>query len=312
MFDFQIEPLPDSACAAYKQARQFVESNEKFSVSLSSMISAMETPNPAAPSGNVFCIYKTDGSNKTLEGVFGITRGELILHNVPFLFENPPLNIDSTLFSDLREKLLVQVAHALKAHNIFSIMGEALSSDFFCEATGKMPSCRRAYILMEYKPQTAEADFSRFSPKSLLPPELYLRICSPQDTEALYPLQKEYDIVEVLPPGTAHNEFSCKTGLKKNLANQLIYAAFYGNKPVAKAGTNAKGTLYYQIGGVFTASEWRNKHLARATVGAVVKAATAQGKKVVLFVKTQNGPAKTAYAHAGFVPCANYEICYFD
>ena len=36
------------------------------------------------------------------------------------------------------------------------------------------------------------------------------------------------------------------------------------------------------------------------------------GKKVVLFVKTQNGPAKTAYAHAGFVPCANYEICYFD
>ncbi len=311
MLDFQIEPLTDSDCASYSRAKQFVEANEKYSVSLSAMISALKTPDPAAPNGSVFCIYKTDGSSRNVEGVFGITHGELLLHNVPFLFENPPLKIDSAVFSDLRAKLLAKVTQILKSHNIFSIMGEAKSSDFFCEATGKTPSCRRAYILMEYKPQTAEADFSRFSPKSLLPPELFIRICSPRDTEALYPLQKEYDIVEVLPPGTAHNEFSCKVGLKKNLAHHLIYAVFYGSTPVAKAGTNAMGTFYFQIGGVFTANEWRNKHLARAAVGAVVKQATAQGKHVVLFVKTQNAPAKASYVHAGFVPCANYEICYF-
>lgn len=311
MLDFQIVPLTDSSCIAYEQAKRFVEANEKYSVSLSAMISAMETADPAAPKGNIFCIYKTDGSSKILEGVFGITHGELLLHNVPFLFENPPVKLDSATASDLRTKLLAKVNDLLKTHNIFSVMGEAASSDFFCEATGKTPFCRRAYILMEYKPQSAETDFLRFSPKGLLPEGLFMRICSPLDTESLYPLQKEYDIVEVLPPGTSHNEFSCKVQLKKNLAHHFIYAVFYENKPVAKAGTNAMGTLYYQIGGVFTANEWRNKHLARAAVGAVVKVAAAQGKKVVLFVKTENEPAKTSYKHAGFVPCSNYEICYF-
>ncbi|MBO7135554.1 MAG: GNAT family N-acetyltransferase [Spirochaetaceae bacterium] len=311
MLEFQIEPLPDSLCVSYKQAKQFVETNEKYSVSLSAMISAMQVPDPVAPNGSVFCIYKTDGNSKTIEGVFGITHGELLLHNVPFLFENSSLQAALAEFDSLRAKLLVQARQVLKSHNIFSIMGEAASSDFFCEATGKTPNCKRSYILMEYMPHMAEADFSRFSPKGFLPPELFMRICSPRDAEILYPLQKEYDIVEVLPPGTEHNEFSCKIGLKKNLAHHLIYAVFYGNTPVAKAGTNALGTFYFQIGGVFTAKEWRNRHLARAAVGAVVKAAAAQGKHAVLFVKTQNEPAKASYLHAGFEPCANYEICYF-
>ena len=308
MADFQIEPLSSSL---FNQAKQFVETNEKYSVSLSAMISAIKVPTPAAPQGNVYCIFKTENSSRTLEGVFGITHGELILHNVPFLFEDSPLRSAPDNFGDLRTKLLKEVSELLKPHKIFSIMGEAASSDFFCEAAGKEPVCRRSYILMEYKPHTAEADFARFSPKSLLQQGFFMRSCLQSDAEALYPLQKEYDIVEVLPPGTEHNEFACKMSLKKNLAYHLIYAVFYGNKPVAKAGTNAMGTYYFQIGGVFTAKEWRNKHLARAAVGAVVKEALKRGKKPVLFVKNQNEPAKTSYTHAGFVPCANYEICYF-
>lgn len=308
MADFQIEPLSSSL---FNQAKQFVETNEKYSVSLSAMISAIKVPTPAAPQGNVYCIFKTENSSRTLEGVFGITHGELILHNVPFLFEDSPLRSAPDSFGDLRTKLLKEVSELLKPHKIFSIMGEAASSDFFCEAAGKEPVCRRSYILMEYKPHTAEADFARFSPKSLLQQGLFMRSCLQSDAEALYPLQKEYDIVEVLPPDTEHNEFACKMSLKKNLAYHLIYAVFYGNKPVAKAGTNAMGTYYFQIGGVFTAKEWRNKHLARAAVGAVVKEALVRGKKPVLFVKNQNEPAKTSYTHAGFVPCADYEICYF-
>jgi len=309
MFDFKIEPLTSSL---FSSVKQFVESNEKYSVALSAMISAIKSPAPVAPHGNVFCIFKSENGNKTLEGVFGITNGELILHNIPFLFENSAIHKDSSKFNEMRAKLLLQVSNLIKPRSIFSIMGESESSDFFCEASGKNPSCKRTYTLMEYLSGRSETDFSRFSPKSLLPKELFMRVCSPLDTEALYPLQKEYDIVEVLPPGIAHNEFSCKVGLKRNLAHHLIYAVFYGNQPVAKAGTNAIGTFYYQIGGVFTLKEWRNKHLARAAVGAVVKEALAHGKKSVLFVKTQNEPAKKAYIHAGFVPCANYEICYFD
>lgn len=308
MADFQIEPLSSSL---FNQAKQFVEENEKYSVSLSAMLSAIKVPTPAAPQGNVYCIFKAENGSKMLEGVFGITHGELILHNVPFLFEDSPLRAAPDNFGDLRTKLLKEVSEFIKPHKIFSIMGEAASSDFFCEAAGKEPVCRRSYILMEYKPHTAEADFARFSPKSLLQQGLFIRSCSPSDAEALYPLQKEYDIVEVLPPGAEHNEFACKMCLKRNLAHHLIYAVFYGNKPVAKAGTNAMGTYYFQIGGVFTAKEWRNRHLARAAVGAVVKEALARGKKPVLFVKTLNEPAKTSYIHAGFVPCANYEICYF-
>ena len=308
MTDFQIEPLSSSL---FNQAKQFVEANEKYSVSLSAMISAVKVPVPTAPQGNIFCIFKIENGSKTLEGVFGITNGELILHNVPFLFKNSPLQAAPEKFKELRTKLLAEITPIVKAHNIFSIMGEASSSDFFCEATGKEPACRRAYILMEYKPNTAETNFARFSPKSLLQQGLFMRECQTSDAEALYPLQKEYDIVEVLPPNTEHNEFACKMSLKRNLAHHLIYAVFYGNQPVAKAGTNAMGTFYYQIGGVFTEKKWRNKHLARAAVGIVVKASLAKGKKVVLFVKTENEPAKASYRHAGFVPCSNYEIYYF-
>lgn len=309
MFDFKIEPLTSSL---FNMTKMFVESNEKYSVALSAMISAIKSPDPVAPHGDVFCIFKLENGNKSLEGVFGITHGELILHNIPCLFENSPLHKDSVKFNDIRSKLLLQISHIIKSHSIFSIMGESESSDLFCAATGKNPSCKRTYTLMEYLSKTAETDFSRFSPKSLLPKELFMRVCTPLDTEALYPLQKEYDIVEVLPPGIEHNEFTCKMGLKRNLAHHLIYAVFYRNKPVAKAGTNAMGTFYYQLGGVFTLKEWRNKHLARAAVGILVKEALAHGKKTVLFVKTQNEPAKKAYIHAGFVPCGNYEICYFD
>ncbi len=307
MTDFSVEPLSDSI---YEKTKNFVESNEKYSVLLSSMISAVKVPDSIAPQGNIFCIFKTENSIKTLEGVFGITHGDLLIHNVPFLFKNNQ-TINSETKHLLQQLLLEKLKPIVSNYEIFSIMGEEESTNLFINASGKTPECKRSYILMEYAPSTAEADFSRFSPKRFLPKELFMRICSPLDTETLYPLQKEYDIVEVLPPGKIHNELACKLGLKKNLSHHLIYAVFYGNKAVAKAGTNAMGTFYFQLGGVYTAKEWRNRHLARAAVGIVVKAALSQGKKIVLFVKTQNEPAKKAYTHAGFVPFADYEICYF-
>jgi len=311
MIDFLIEPLTESI---YEQAKNFVEANEKYSVLLSAMISSIKVPDKISPQGDIFCIFKIENGKK-LVGVFGITYSELILHNIPFLFENQISNTNEEILKIVQKNLIEKLSAIIKGRNVFSIMGEANSSDIFCkacEAAGKKDLCKYSYILMEYNDKNTKMDFSKFSPQNLLQKELFIRACSPLDAESLYPLQKEYDIIEVLPPKMYHDEFVCKMNLKRNLAHHLIYAVFYGNKAVAKAGTNAIGTFYFQIGGVFTEKQWRNKQLAQAVVSAVVKEALAQGKKTVLFVKTQNEPAKAVYTNIGFEPCGNYKICYFE
>lgn len=131
------------------------------------------------------------------------------------------------------------------------------------------------------------------------------------DAKQLLPLQLGYEKEEVLAPGSTPHITRTLTSLRIALTHQHIYAAFYGNTLVAKAGTNARGVNWNQLGGIYTNPDYRALGIASALVSHVVRKQTAEGKSVCLFVKKNNVYAKKAYARAGFEPDSAFRITYY-
>lgn len=126
----------------------------------------------------------------------------------------------------------------------------------------------------------------------------------------IYPLQKGYEKEEVMPPGEAFNKKACLALLQKNIENQHIFAIYLNGTAVAKAGTNALGYNWNQLGGVFTAPEHRGKGLAKHLVRHLIDMGKQTNKGTALFVKTTNQAALHAYKTVGFIQKENFSIIY--
>ncbi len=138
-----------------------------------------------------------------------------------------------------------------------------------------------------------------------------VRPASPADAEDLFPLQKSYEMEEVVLNPSLFNDAQCARLLKKSLRDELIYLAEKDGVPVAKAGTNARGYGVDQIGGVFTVPAERGKGYAAAVMGALLEAIFAEKNEACLFVKKSNGPAIALYKRLGFRTIAGYVINYY-
>ncbi|HNY16598.1 MAG TPA: GNAT family N-acetyltransferase [Treponemataceae bacterium] len=133
----------------------------------------------------------------------------------------------------------------------------------------------------------------------------------PDEVDLILPLQEGYEKEEVIPPGDPFNRAACRINLAHALERQRVLLARANGIPVAKAGTNARGFAYDQIGGVYTAPSWRGQGLATALVSRISRELMGEGRKVVLFVKPENEPARRAYEKAGFKPELPFRIAYF-
>lgn len=133
----------------------------------------------------------------------------------------------------------------------------------------------------------------------------------PDEVDLILPLQEGYEKEEVIPPGDPFNRAACRINLAHALERQRVILARANGIPVAKAGTNARGFAYDQIGGVYTAPPWRGQGLATALVSRIARELMGEGRKVVLFVKPENEPARRAYEKAGFKPEIPFRIAYF-
>ena len=81
---------------------------------------------------------------------------------------------------------------------------------------------------------------------------------------------------------------------------------------VAKAGTNAQGKNYFQLGGVFCREEFRNRRIAFFVIQHLLQYIHSCEKKASLFVKVKNEPAKKLYKNLGFTETGKYGISYFQ
>ncbi len=215
--------------------------------------------------------------------------------------------IDERFFEQQDKVLQEQFCNALQPYitnTPFGIIGTVFGTELLEKAIYSSAIIEWEYLLFEFEDKTNSAEE--------LPQGLTLRQCTTQDTRLLFRLQREYEIEEVLPPGSTHNTLLCISNLQKSLKEQIIYAIVDSNaKSVAKAGTNARGLYWDQLGGVFTEPAHRGRGYARILTHFLAHMLTNNKRKVALFVKKNNIYAQRAYKHAGFKEISPYKIVYY-
>ncbi len=133
----------------------------------------------------------------------------------------------------------------------------------------------------------------------------------PGDAMDLFPLQRAYELEEVVVDPGLFSDAACLKMLRQGLREQLVFHAVRDGRPLAKAGTNARGYGVDQIGGVFTVASERGKGLARIVMAALLEAIFAEKPTACLFVKKSNAPAIAVYERLGFETVGGYTISYY-
>ena len=128
----------------------------------------------------------------------------------------------------------------------------------------------------------------------------------------LLELQKSYEQEEVVPECFNFDEDFCRLRFFNSLRTQFVLALKNEeNQFVAKAGTNAMGFKFVQLGGIFTQKDCRGRHFAKYLLQVLLFRLLKIHKSVVLFVKKQNFPANKLYNSLSFKKISDYSIAYF-
>ncbi len=138
-----------------------------------------------------------------------------------------------------------------------------------------------------------------------------VRKAYPEDTDAMFPLQRSYELEEVYLDPRQFDDRRCRSLLRRGLREELVYVAEISGVPVAKAGTNARGFTTDQIGGVFTRKDLRHRGLARLVMVTLIDHIRRDKQHACLFVKKDNGSAIRLYLGLGFKIGGEYRISYY-
>ncbi len=232
----------------------------------------------------VYCVAPKNESISVsnIQGVFLITSSGIVLHHI--------------LFCPSKDLKIL-----LKNKNLFSLAGCAKSSDIIEKALSCTPSHIIDYYLMENTGLRTE--------KYPLNEKYESVLCQKGDEKGLFRLQKNYHFEEVLPPGKSFSDKACLQILQNRLEEYMVFAIREKNNNffVSMAGTNAIGKNCVQLGGIYTAENFRNRGFAQFLVHTLV---SNLNKKVVLFVRKNNVSAITAYKKNSFTIIDSYKICY--
>lgn len=235
-----------------------------------------------------------------------------------FLFQ-----IRKNLNPDEKEILRVALGKAFDDYfqNVFSIIGTSDECEVISKIAqnhlAKNPKHELDYDLMIYDDMNCgfdkfnrrnygiKSDYSERDEKSKI------KCCSISDFDEIFPLQKSYELEEVVFSQEDFNEKAAELVLKKNLSRGKIFALSKNGKIVTKLSVNARGKKCVQIGGVFTLQNFRNQGFAKKLLSSFCERESKYGKKIVLFVKKSNLSALALYKSCGFKKICGYKIVYF-
>ena len=169
------------------------------------------------------------------------------------------------------------------------------------------------YYLMRCTPPCTDAFFQTAESKlnTTLNTALSIERATENDLTELFPLQLDYEHTEVAYEGRPINPAVCKLSLRARLTTEYIYKVSADGRIIAKAGTNAQGFCWLQIGGVYTLPAYRNKGLAAAAVAHLISTHSAEAHGFALFVKTANTAALRVYQKLGFEQCGLFRMSYW-
>lgn len=192
----------------------------------------------------------------------------------------------------------------LPAARVHSIMGRRRDVETLEELIAKRPVHTIEYYLMVQE-RKGSYDQRR------LPDGLTFRRATVEDAEYIFPLQRAYEKEEVLLPGDRFDSNTCLHHLRTGLLEQLIYVAELNGEPVAKAGTNARGFRFDQIGGVFTRPDLRGRGIGAALMTRLMYDVSRSDRLSCLFVKQHNSPAIAMYTRLGYLIRDEFRIIYY-
>jgi GNAT superfamily N-acetyltransferase len=188
--------------------------------------------------------------------------------------------------------------------NIQTVIGCTASVANFEQSVGLGPAHRCDYYLMQLDPVPA-------TPLPDLPCGARLRMAAPADAGSLFPLQEAYEREEVLLRPDQFDPAQSWQSFLAGLARELVIWAELDGRPVAKAGTNARGWRWDQIGGVYTRPDFRNLGFAAALMAQLLGLIRRSGRAACLFVKKSNPAARHLYEKLGFRQFDDFAIDYF-
>jgi len=195
-------------------------------------------------------------------------------------------------------------------HNLFSVMGLKSEVTDTCRLIEKQPHTIVDYYLMvlfrkDYKEESLNEE-DKENQKGIS-----IKRARPGDTKNLFPLQEAYELEEVVLDKRNYNPKFSFANFRKSISNNIILYAELNGKPVAKAGTNARGFNTDQVGGVFTVKEERGRGLGRIVMKNLLFCIFKEKEAASLFVKKNNIPAIRLYERLGFEIIDEYRIAYF-
>lgn len=138
------------------------------------------------------------------------------------------------------------------------------------------------------------------------------RVATLGDAESVFPVQRLYELEEVLLDPDTFDAASCMKQLKASLRNQLVYVAETRAGILAKAQTNARGYGWDQIGGVFTRESYRSQGIGRNVMRALLAETDADERRTCLFVKKHNEPALRMYRSLQYTTTDEFRITYYQ
>ena len=288
--------LIDSDGPGFLQVRNqvfdFLIANEHKSVSLVAHFKKKDTR----------ILYILDERN-VIWGVLSISSGGQILH---------------CLESDVVLPVIQEYFSLVRPQKLFSIIGEKKYTDAIAKIMlklfGTVPKAMNDYNLMEYNSLIEENNESKASSdsknKSLIRGcEIF--DCKESDFDALFPIQRDYEIEEVLVDKNSFNEKNTRILLRHSLQNGEVFGVRYNGRVIAKASINAKGENCIQLGGIFTDMNFRNRGVATYLVKNLTERFKNEKKTIVLFVKKVNTTAFNIYQNCGFNSFSDYKIVYY-
>lgn len=196
--------------------------------------------------------------------------------------------------------------HALSALHprLFCIMGTQRDV-LHMEAVFSLPAVTTVtYYLMERQvpPVPARPDED---------PLVQIRAAGLPDAETIYPVQRLYEIEEVLINPDSFDSRVCTQQLRAALHNQRVYIASNRGGVIAKAQTNARGYDWDQIGGVFTRESFRSRGIGKNVMRALLNETDSAERRTCLFVKTHNNAALRMYRSLQYTIRDEFRITYY-
>lgn len=190
------------------------------------------------------------------------------------------------------------------------LVGEKNSADFVSSILNEfsiLPKHTNLYKVMTLTDEPA------------LPPESLsaddeIKCCTKQNINELFNLQKYYLIKEVALPNQKITDSEVILMLSNILKNQLVLAVSSGlndDEFVSKVNTNAIGSKWIQLGGIYTDPFNRRNYYAWHLIYTICKRIQKNHKNPCLFVKNNNTPALALYKKIGFKEQEDFTILYF-